>query len=373
MAKGDFFSFVTSLRPIELKAIGELSQVVHLEEGVTVYSGGDASDALYIITRGVVEIVHETQRHAENMPISYLGRGDMFGEMGVLSDTPRKNAIRTCEPTSVQVFNKRNFPELIKRVPSFFYYVSQQVASQLIKVSDLAFVQSNCLELSGNLANFDLVTIYQTILNSSQTGELAINNDAGDTVAIFLFEAGQVQRAQFYHLVGEEAFWQLFLHENLTGTFSFAITEGGSSRLEHTPLIKRNPTDLLITGLQYRDEFKLLMEHLPQPGMALQRMKLNLDWSCAADPDLEVLRPLAETIWQVCYSAVLSVEDLFHRVDCCELKFYKALLQLLRTNHFALVLPADVTPEPANVVASASAPVFNRLPIPLRASPAVAR
>ncbi len=364
MAKGDFFSFVTSLRPIELKAIGELSQVIHLAEGVTVYSGGDASDALYIITRGVVEIVHETQRHADNTPISYLGRGDMFGEMGVLSDTPRKNAIRTCEPTSVQ--------ELIKRVPSFFYYVSQQVASQLIKVSDLAFVQSNCLELSGNLANFDLVTIYQTILNSSQTGELAINNDAGDTVAIFLFEAGQVQRAQFYHLVGEEAFWQLFLHENLTGTFSFAITEGGSSRLAHTPAIKRNPTDLLITGLQYRDEFKLLMEYLPEPGMALQRMKLNLDWSCAAEPDLEALRPLAETIWQVCYSAVMTVEDLFHRADCCELKFYKALLQLLRTNHFALVLPADLTPGLANAV-SAPAPVFNRLPIPLRASPAVAR
>ena len=367
MTKGDFFSYVTSLRPIELKAIGELSQVFHLDEGVTIYAGGEESDSLYIITRGVVEVVHETQRQADNTPISYLGRGDMFGEMGVLSDTPRKNAIRSCEPVSVQVFKKKDFPELIKRVPSFFYYVSQQVASQLIKVSDLAFVQSNCLELSGNLKNFDLVTIYQTILNSSQTGELAIANDAGDRVAMFLFEAGQVHRAQFYHLSGEEAFWQLFLHENLTGTFSFSITEGGSSRLENSPPIKRNPTDLLITGLQYRDEFKLLMEHLPQPMMALQRMKLNLDWSC---PDHDALRPLAETIWQVCYSSMMTVEDLFHRVDCCELKFYKALLQLLRTNHFALVLPGDPLLPVGNVTQT---PVFNPISNSLRASPAVAR
>ncbi len=365
MTKGDFFSFVTSLRPIELKAIGELSQIVHLEEGVTIYSGGDPSDSLYIITRGVVEIVHETQRYADNTPISYLGRGDMFGEMGVLSDTPRKNAIRTCEQTSVQCFNKKNFPELIKRVPSFFYYVSQQVASQLIRVSDLAFVQSNCLELSGNLANFDLITIYQTILNSSQTGELAIANEAGEKVAIFFFEAGQVERAQFYHLYGEEAFWQLFLHENLTGTFSFAITEGGAaSRQDCGPLIKRNPTDLLITGLQYRDEFKLLLDTLPEGRMALQRMKINLDWSC---PDHESLQPLAETIWQLCYSTVMTVDELFHRVDCCELKFYKALLELLRTNHFALLLPGDVPPEPVPT------PVFNRLSTPLRASPAVVR
>ena len=339
MSKGDFFSFITSLRPIELKAIGELSQVVHLNEGVTVYDCGDLSDALYIVTRGVVEVVHENQRHADHTPISYLGRGDMFGEMGVLSDTPRKNAIRTCEPASVQCFKKKDFSELIRRVPAFFYYVSQQIASQLIRVSDLAFVQSNCLELSGNLANFDLVTIYQTILNSSQTGELAIANEAGDTVAIFLFEAGKVLRAQFYHLTGEEACWQLFLHEKLTGTFSFAITGGGAAeRQDCGPLISRNPTDLLLSGLQSRDEFKLLMEHLPDPRMSLQRMKLNLDW---ADPEFENLRPLAETIWQLCYSAVLNVQDVFHRMDCCELKFYKAVLQLLRTGHFGLVLPED--------------------------------
>ncbi|MBV9126898.1 MAG: cyclic nucleotide-binding domain-containing protein [Verrucomicrobia bacterium] len=334
---------------------------------MTVYSSGDESDALYIITRGVVEIVHQNQRHNGNTPISYLGRGDMFGEMGVLSGTTRKNAIRTCEPTSVQCFKKKDFPELITRVPSFFYHVSQQVASQLLRVSDLAFVQSHCLELSGNLSNFDLVTIYQTILNSSQTGELAIANEAGDIVATFLFEAGQVQRARFYHLTGEEACWQLFLHEKLTGTFSFAITSGSdANRQDCGPLIRRNPTDLLISGLQYRDEFKLMMEYLPEPNLALQRMKLNLDWS---DPEHESLRHLAETIWQLCYSTTYAVEEVFHRVDCCELKFYKAVLQLLRTGHFALLLPEAA----AGNSNPTTAPVPQRLPAALRASPAVVR
>ena len=60
MSKGDFFSFVTSLKPIEMKAIGELSQVVHLDEGVTVYNSGDDSDTLYIINRGTVEVIHES-------------------------------------------------------------------------------------------------------------------------------------------------------------------------------------------------------------------------------------------------------------------------------------------------------------------------
>ena len=156
MSKGDFFSFITTLKPIELKAIGELSQVIHLGEGVTVYSSGDSADALYIINRGVVEVIHENQRHTYHTAISYLGRGDVFGETDVLTETPRKNAIRTCEPVSVQCFNKAQFPELVRRVPRFFAYLCQQLAHQLVKISDLAFVQSNCLELSGNLGQLRL-------------------------------------------------------------------------------------------------------------------------------------------------------------------------------------------------------------------------
>ena len=62
MSKSDFFSFITKLKPIELKAIGELSQVMHLEEGITVYQCGDASDALYIINRGALQVMHGGER-----------------------------------------------------------------------------------------------------------------------------------------------------------------------------------------------------------------------------------------------------------------------------------------------------------------------
>ena len=368
MSKGDFFSFITTLKPIELKAIGELSQVIHLAEGVTVYSSGDDSDALYIINRGVVEVIHENQRHTHHTAISYLGRGDVFGETDVLTETPRKNAIRTCEPVSVQCFNKAQFPELIRRVPRFFAYLCHQLAHQLVKISDLAFVQSNCLELSGNLANFDLVTIYQTILNSSQTGELSIVNDTGETAAVFTFEAGQPMQAQFYHLTGEEAFWQLFLHEKLAGTFAFSIVEAGPNfhRPDLGPVIKRHPTDLLLTALQARDEFKQLLDKVPEQAMALQRIRLNLSWDEPAGDD--GLRELAETIWQTCYTATLTVEELFGQLGWCELKFYKVVIQLLRTGHFALVLPDE-----AQTAAAAAACAADHSTVPLRASPVGAR
>ncbi len=334
MSKSDFFTFITTLRPIELKAMGELSQVMHLEEGVTVYESGDASDAIYIINRGALEVVHEASEYNARTPVSYLSRGDMFGETETLSDVPRKNAVKTCEPASIQRFQKKNFPELIRRVPQFFYYLSQQIATQVAKITDLAFVQSNCLELSGNLANFDMVTIYQTILNSAQTGELAIVNENGERSSVFFFEDGQTKYGRYYHLTGEEAFWQLFLHEKLSGTFSFSIVEKGRGDQGVGPVIRRNATDLLITALQYRDEFKQMFEELPDPEGILRREKLNLDWS---DPAFEYLRPVAETIWQLCYSTELTLEQLCPDVPVCELKFFKTVCHLVHTGHFSLV------------------------------------
>jgi CRP-like cAMP-binding protein len=334
MSKSDFFSFITSLKPIELKAIGELSQVLHLEEGITIYSSGEAGNALYIINRGAVEVVHENPLYAARTPVSYLSRGDMFGEMEVLSDTPRKNAIRTCEPVSIQCFKKKDFAELVRRVPAFFFYLSQQIAGQLTKMSDLAFVQSHCLELSGNLANFDMVTIYQTILNSSQTGLLAVVDESKEPAALLYFESGQAKYASYYHLHGEEAFWQLFLHEKIGGAFSFSLLDTEPDALILGPELHRNPTDLLITALQYRDEFKQLSEQLPDPSAILRREKLNLDWN---DPAFEELRFLAESVWQTCYSSSMTLLELWHRLSVCELKLYKTILQLLNTGHFSLL------------------------------------
>ncbi len=332
MSKSDFFSFITSLRPIELKAIGELSQTLHLEEGVTVYHAGDAAEAIYIINRGTLELVHEGSDFASRTPVSYLSRGDMFGETETLSGVERKTTIRTCESASVQCFKKKDFPDLLRRVPGFFFYLSQQLASQISKITDLAFVQSHCLELSGNLANFDMVTVYQTILNSAQTGELSVVNENKETCAVFSFVEGQTKFGRYYHLTGVEAFWQLFLHEKLAGTFSFAIVDPVGMRDGEE--IHRNPTDLLITGLQYRDEFKGIMDELPDPSSLLKRERLNLEWTDGEDL---ALRPVAETIWQTCYSSMMTLEALCQQLPFCELKFFKTVIELVRSGHFRLL------------------------------------
>jgi CRP-like cAMP-binding protein len=330
MLARDFFAYCTGLKLLELKAIGELSRVRHLGEGETIYSTGDPGDALFIINRGVVEVI---QPSAEtSAPAAYLSRGDILGDVETLSGLPRKHVARTCEPVSLQCFQAKDFPELIKRVPSFFHFLSSQLATRLAQARDLAISQSHCLELSGNLKNFDLITVYQTIANSSQSGQLRISNPSGELISAFFFEQGQPRGGQFQHLTGEEAFWQLFVSEALPGTFAFSTDKVPEKGWIQSERITKNAGEMLINALQGRDEFAELKQKFGGDESAtLQRNKATLVWPATAAPELQ---PVAEQIWTFAARGPVTTNALFQYCAVCELKIYQVVDELLQSRHF---------------------------------------
>ena len=330
MVDRDFFGFCTTLKPLELKAIGELSQTRHLAAGETIYAPGDPGDILYIINRGVVEAVRS---NAKNVSDTYLSRGDIFGDVEVLTEQPRKYLVRTRETVSLQCFHRKNFAELVRRVPSFFQYLSEQLAFRLAQARDLALAQSHCLELSGSLSNFDLVTIYQTIVNSSQTGELRISNEDSALISAFYFEKGQPRCGQFEHLTGEEAFSQLFLSEALAGTFSFSSGDRPIRAGMQSEEITRNPEEMLINALQGRDELNELKHRMSHGGVTLQRQKPNLAWPACAPTNLQ---PVAEQIWKFAFGGPVTLSSLFRQCAFCELKIYEAVDELVKSQHLDL-------------------------------------
>ncbi len=326
MRDPDFFAYCTTLKLLELKAIGELSRVQHLPEGATIYSTGDPGDALFIINRGVVEVINPAAQ--KSAPAAYLSRGDLLGDVETLSGLPRNHVARACEPVSLQCFARKDFPELIRRVPSFFHYLSNQLAMRLAQARDLAVSQSHCLELSGNLANFDLITIYQTIANSSQTGELRISNPGGELLSAFFFDNGQPHSGQFEHLTGEEAFWQLFVNEQLAGTFAFSTAEKPGKDWVHSELITKNASEMLINALQGRDEFAELKTRFAESAATVQRARSALSWPASAPPELQ---PVAEQIWKFVGAGPRTVPAIFRHCTVCELKVYQIVNELIET------------------------------------------
>ena len=45
---------------------------------------------------------------------------------------PCEFQIKTCEEVSLRCFRRENFAELVKRVPSFFLFLAEQLADRLI-------------------------------------------------------------------------------------------------------------------------------------------------------------------------------------------------------------------------------------------------
>lgn len=330
MVDRDFFGFCTTLKPLELKAIGQLSETRHLAAGETIYAPGDPGDAFYIINRGVVEAVRSS---AKDVSDTYLSRGDIFGDVEILTERPRKYLVRTREPVSLQCFHREHFPELVRRVPSFFQYLSEQLAFRLAQARDLTLSQSHCLELSGSLSNFDLVTVYQTIVNSSQTGELRISSESSQLISAFYFDKGQPRCGQFEHLNGEEAFSQLFLSEALAGTFSFSsgdrLLRAGMQEEEFS----RNPDEMLISALQGRDELNDLKHRLSEGSATLHQRGSNLVWPAGAPAEL---RPVAEQIWEYVGGGPVILSSLFRECSFNELKIYEAVDELVESQQLDL-------------------------------------
>lgn len=330
MLQSDFFAFCTSLQVLELKAIGELSCVRHYAEGDLVYTAGDGSDELFVINRGLVEITPEPALPGSSV---VLCRGDIFGETGAFIRMPRNQTARAGAELSVQCFASKDFPELLRRVPSFFLFVCEKMGRRLFQARTPGLLPEVGCELVGTLANFDLITIYQTIVRSMRTGALVINDERGEIVSEFYFENGTPRWGRFQHLLGEEAFWQLFIQPRKTWTFSFSRDLPTNVNWSDQEIVTSTADEILIQAIQMRDEFESIRKSMSDDTAALKRQQLNFVWP---DADLEELRPIAEEIWQMAYNQPMSLVDLCQRCNACALKVYLAVAGMLKAGLFAL-------------------------------------
>ncbi len=331
MLPDDFFSFCTSLPVAELRAIGALSRVKHYAEGELVYSPGDQSDEFFIINRGLVEIVPGPAAPGGSVA---LCRGNIFGETGAFTRTERDQTARACAMLSLQCFKAKDFPELARRVPSFVLFLCENIAGRLIQARAIA---AGC-ELSGSLANFDLITVYQTIIRSLRTGTLFINDERGETISEFYFDNGTPRWGRFQHLLGEEAFWELFIQPRKAWTFTFSRERPANVDFKEHKTITRGAEEMLIQAIQMRDEFEGLQESLSNGGK-LKRQQLNFAWP---EGEAESLRPVAEEIWQIVYNEPMSLIDLYGRCNVCALRIYHAVAEMLRAGLFAMTTPEKV-------------------------------
>lgn len=79
----------------------------HFQEGEVIFQEGEISHEAFYIVSGMVEI--SIQNTEGPLVLGRLGTGEIFGEMGMITDRPRSATATALEPTTVESINEAEF------------------------------------------------------------------------------------------------------------------------------------------------------------------------------------------------------------------------------------------------------------------------
>jgi CRP-like cAMP-binding protein len=335
--ESNFFTLLEFIDPGSRLEINGACTKLAVEPNELIYGQGDAADAIYIVASGVVEALTFSPDGQRTRTVGIMGRGDFFGELGVLTAHPRMAAVRALEPTALLRIEKLTFLNLLEKVPKMAAYFTRNLARRLHKTSTEAHLSVFDLDLMGNLRHFDLLTIFQAITSMGRTGELRISNASNELIGSFFFREGRAEQARFVHLEGIEAVWEGFVQSATDGTFVFHAKEKAIAPGADEHHIGLACTDLLIQGCTRRDAYHALPEELRQMQGRLGRLVETLYWE---DPASQIL---ADRVWELLAKRPQPLASLWRRVNYSSLSFLEVVSAMLKSGQ-AEWLSAPVPP-----------------------------
>jgi CRP-like cAMP-binding protein len=109
LAQGDL---MRHLPPERIDEILPLIGQRRLAPGEVLFEAGAEADGLYIVAGGEVEVLEEDE--PTDLPLARLGPGQAFGEMALLTGTPRTATIRALAPTELLTISREDFLRLME-------------------------------------------------------------------------------------------------------------------------------------------------------------------------------------------------------------------------------------------------------------------
>jgi CRP-like cAMP-binding protein len=302
-----------------LRAVAVQGQVLEFGPGSLVFHQGDRGDRLYIVKSGVLEVVAMRSDGSEPIPVAYLGLGEVIGELALLTGSPRSATIRCPERAELFTLERPVFLDLMETLPRFARNMCVVLAKRL-EATTLKVPVGSTKQLQGNLRFFDLATVIQTLIGAHQTGVLTVTTEGGQQkVSEILFLRGNVARARFKNLSGDDAVFQLF-QAPLEGEFSFAGRSLSEEDVQSD--ITMPAISLLMESVRLQDELSLLRERLGDPQRVFRQKAAQLRWE-----DAETVE-LAAAVWSRLKRGA-SLGELQREIPRCTYWIFKAVTTLV--------------------------------------------
>ncbi len=204
----DIFSPLSSDDLLDLATLLELAEYPWQ---FPITQKGDPGNRLYILLSGTAEVIDD-----HGITLAELGRGEVFGEMSLLSGERVSTTIMAAETCQVAVMNHKNFRHILIRFPTLQVFFYKLLVSRITKMN-LQRAEELASGMVGQLTDISVVELCQMINVNQKTGIL--NIEIEEKRAVIMFNEGELVYAELNGLVGKEAFYHILTLSS--GRFKF--------------------------------------------------------------------------------------------------------------------------------------------------------
>ncbi len=217
--------FIEDLRSIELfnsltmDDLADLTSLLKLKEyhyGFPICQCGDPGTHLYIILKGRIEVLDE-----DGVVLTEMGRGEVFGEMSLLSGDKVSTTIIAVEPCEIATLNQKNFRHILNRFPALQVFLYRLVVRR-ITVLNAQRAEELSSGMTGQVSDIPVSELCQMMNSNKKTGRLRIDSD--NMTGIVVFNRGMLVSAEIAGTTGVNAFYTILRMNQGRFKFSQGIT-----------------------------------------------------------------------------------------------------------------------------------------------------
>ena len=117
------------MEPAKLKLLAFTGERMTFGSGQEVCHQGEPGDAMYVILRGVADVLIDTPTGA--LRVAQLKRNGFFGETAILCDAPRNATIKASESLLTLRISKDMFYRLVTEFPTMAVEMMRELAHRV--------------------------------------------------------------------------------------------------------------------------------------------------------------------------------------------------------------------------------------------------
>ena len=172
----------------QLALIADRTRLIEYKKGEHIYKEGDPAEAFYIISSGRLRVFSQ----AEQKTFTVLHNGDSFGEISLLTGETHSATVEALNDTLILQLKKKDFDEVINRIPSLVLYLSRILSKRL-----------RARNVLGEFSEATIVAVNSAVRGVGQTCftfalAASLKRETGKPVAVVDLSSTEEEQAWFY-------------------------------------------------------------------------------------------------------------------------------------------------------------------------------